>query len=684
MAKNEWRLKIAPGSPVILDGTSYMVDGVVNSWVTLRSLDGMSTRMPLQQLGKRLARDTAPPPLSERIHDVEQRMSSRQAAKLDERRAIVRWFEAGLRPEQGPGELPDPRHDPVLVPNRRTRVRAMAEVIAARKKIKVESASKHVNRILEKATAGEAGLVDPRLIAPRRVRKHDEIEGWVREFMLDRVYQSTIAHQSKYVSFVAWLRREHEADTPSRRTFERALKNVYERYPHLRLKTKSLASTAQAPKVATERRFAMRVGEYWFIDSTTSNVMLRDPYAPPEKSRDYRLTFTRVVDGASRHLVGRSVSEDVNGFAAGLAIADAFRAMVEGRDALSEAGLPHQPPTIGLPSVLSRWPIPPRRLIADNGREFLNKHGMWTLHRLGIDVEPMRVRDGRGKAQLERYFGTNKTNFEQQQYNYIGGAVDERGRDAASEVILTWDQLLERDRQWAELYNVTEHRGLWSETGRRISPAERWIELAEEHGITEMVAWQNEWIRFLPNQVLALNRYGVDRKGMIYNAPIIRTLIDVDGAAPSGNVRIFWDPNDLRQVYCFDPAGNAYEVPWVHRTEDTQPFTDFTLSWARGRLDGTTRSKKEHQKHLIDLVAHWQSEDVVLLAQLRGRKNAEEILASQLHAIRNADVGSIIRAENFIGQEVIDAMQAGDDGLALDEEGVELLEDVDDLFGEFD
>lgn len=686
MAKNESRKRIAVGHPVVLDGVSYMVDDIVGGWATLRALDGAASRMPMRELSNRLAGEAAPPPLSERFHDVEHRLSTSQIEKLMERRSIVRWFESGLQPEQRAGAIPAPCYDPELVPDRGVRIRAMAEAIAEQRGTKVESAMKLIHRILEKATTGEAGLLDPRLVAPLRVAKHDEIEGLVREFLIDGVYRSTTTNLSKYVAFCAWVQREHGLEPPAKRTFERAHSIVQRRYPHLTQKAKSRESTAQAPKVAIERRFAMRPGEYWFIDATPSNVMLRDPYAPADSARQYRLKFVKLMDGATRHVVGRSVSEAADGYSAGLALADAFRRMIEDPEPAVSGVLGHPWPIVGLPSVVSRWPIPPRRLLLDNGREFLNKHGMWTLHRLGIDVEPQRVRDGRGKARLERFFGTNKTNFEEQQYNFIAGSVEGRGSEADSDVILTWDQLLARDDAWTESYNVTEHAGLLSETGRRISPAQRWIELAEETGAIEVVAWRNEWIRFLPNQVVTLNRYGVARRGMVYNAPIIRTLIDVDGAAPSGKVRLFWDPADLRQVYCFDPAGNAYEVPWVYRTEDTQPFTDFTLDWALRRLEGTTRSKADHQKHLVDLVRHWQSEDIVLIVETRSRRNAQEILASQLDAIRSADSGSIIAAASFVGQEVIDALQTRAESLELDEEGLELLgnEDEDDLFSVYD
>ncbi len=685
MAKNEWRKRIAVGSPVTLDGVSYMVDAMSGEWVTLRALDGKPNRMPLRELAKRIAGDDAPPPLSERFQDVEHRLSKAQVEKLDERRAIVRWFESGLRPEQRGDATPDPRFDPQTV-ERKARIRAIAEVIAEQRGIKIASAVKHVNRILDRATTGEAGLLDPRLVAPLKVAKHEAIEGLVREYLQDNAYRSTTTNLSKHVGFSAWAQREHGLEAVPKRTFDRALSTVYARFPHFREKAKSRESTAKAPSVATQRRFAVRPGEYWFIDATPSNVMLRDPYAPPGKGRNYRLKFAKIIDGATRLVVGRSVSEIADGYFAGLALADAFRRMVDDHGSRQSDVLGHDWPTVGLPRVLSRWPIPPRRLLLDNGREFLNRYGMWTLDRLGIDVEPQRVQDGRGKGRLERFFGTNRTNFEELQYNYLSGSIEGRGSDADSEVILTWDQLLARDDAWTESYNVTEHKGLRAETGRRISPAERWIELAEEHGVIEVVAWRNEWIRFLPHQVVTLNRYGVTRREMVYNAPIISTLIDVDGAAPSGKVRIFWDPADLRQVYCFDPDGNAYEIPWVYRTEDTQPFTDFTLDWANRRLEGTTRSKADHQKYLVDMLLHWQSEDIVLLAEVRGRKNAQEILGAQLDAIRAADAGAIIAAERIVGQEVIDAMgfDAGD--FDLDDDGLELLEndDDDDLFSVYD
>jgi len=687
MTDRAWRQEIAPNVPVTIDGVSHIIDTVNEAWVTLRDTAGHASSMPIRRLARLIARDDAPPPLSDKIDSLEQRASPTQAAKVAERKAIIRWFETGLRPEQSDGDQPDSRHDPARITGRMPRITAIALVLAKRRGTQVESAKKYIRTMLDKATTGESGLYDTRMLTDDLGTLPQRIEPSVRRFLTDSTFQSTVTDQAMFEAYCGWARRGSDEIVPTQRTFERALTIVYARYPHLRRNAKSKASTAEGPKVSLQRRDPGRVGELWLIDATPANVMVRDPYAAPGLHREVRLDHTKIMDACSRYIVGRSIAEEVTGYAAGLAIADAFHRMTDEHDAIVFEGRTYPRPFVGLPRVISRMPVWPRRLLMDNGREFLNKHGMLTLHRLGIDVEPARVKDGRGKGRVERHFGSQKTGYEQQQRNYIGSAVSERGRDATKELILTWRELVDRDQQWTDLHNVEEHDGLYADTHRWLSPTDRWIELAEEHGVTEMPAWRNEWIRFLPNQVLRLTRYGVTRRSLVYNAPIIRFLIEVDGAAPSGKVRIFWNPADLRQVYCFDQEGNAYVVPWVHRTEDTIPFGDLDLDWANARLEGGAYSKKQAQSLRIDMITQWQAEDKILLANLHGKKNAEEILVSQLAAIQQGDVGTIIGAEQFLGAEFVDDVLAAEEDCVLDDAGLDLLPNVDavdaDLFDRF-
>lgn len=682
MTEHQPRRRIASGVTVVIDGLAYIIDHVDSQWASLLAPDGSTRRMRLGELALHVMDEEAPPPITQDLDDLEDRMTDEAKAKLDERRAILRWYDLGLRPEQADADVPDRCHDPSLVPNRNGRIMAMARVLAERRGTTVPSAQTLVRRILLKGAAGDVGLVDPRRLKPDTLRRHMDLETTVHDFLNSREVASRVTGQSMYTLFSGWLRTERQREAPSKRAFERALTVLYTRYPSLRQKAKTAASANKRPNVATQRRRAVRVGEFWLIDSTASNVMLRDPYAPAAKARGYRLANTTIMDGASKYIVGQAVGESANALSTSLALANAFLGMVNGHDAIVVDGHTYPRPFVGLPRVISRFPVYPRRLLGDNGSEIINRQALWNLHRYGIDCEALRVADARGKAPKERWYGSLDEGFEQLQPNYLGHAVDQRGPGATDNVLLTWDQLVEREQEWVDSYNVTQHDGLKALLkGRMISPAARWVELAEEHGITEVPSWQNEWIRFLPSQVVVLNRYGVSRRRLIYNAPVLGAMIDIDGAAPTGTVRIFWNPNDLRQMYCFDRDGNAWELPWVYREEELPAFSDFTLTWANDRLVGATRSKDEHQQLLRELTSRWRTEEVVLIAQLNGKRNGEEILASQLDALQRMDVGSLIGADKFVGQNVIDSIQSSSEQLPPESN---LDPFTDDLFGQFD
>ena len=177
MAENSWRGQIAPGMPVALDGALYLVEQVYDGWVLLHELTGEVRRIPMGQLAKLLTDGLAvvPRPKVRRLPDVEQRnqdpvadrrMSAAQRGRVGHRLSIVRWFETGLRPEQGEGSAPDRCHDPALVPDPRARVRAMAPLVAQRRNMTREAAIKYIGRTLERATIGESGLLDRRFVAP--------------------------------------------------------------------------------------------------------------------------------------------------------------------------------------------------------------------------------------------------------------------------------------------------------------------------------------------------------------------------------------------------------------------------------------------------------------------------------------------------------------------------------------
>lgn len=639
---NPWRRTLSVGTTVEFDGTPYTVSEFTGQWVKLLAADGTALPlMSLRQVAQLLPGQQSPPVLNERALNPREFLSEKGEAKLDDRLAYLRWVEEGVKPGKNENDPKEPGWDPAEEPDIRVRKRNIAYAIADERQIAYKSATTFLRRLCEAAVTGEAGLADPRAIAPRTHRLHPAMSAlvvdWLRE---DGRVEPSRTSATQYIRFCAWM-RQWDVGELSESAFYRILGATYAKHPELRLKSKTRQSAIAGGKVSPVRRTPFRVGELWLTDTTTSNVFVWDPKAPDPTRCTFRPTIVRLIDVASRYIVGRSMSDNTNAFATALALADAFRAMVDERAAIVWDERTYPRPFIGLPSVISRWPIPPRRLLGDNGTEFLNAYILLQLERLGIHLEVGRVADPRAKAPIERHFRTYKDGFESLQTAFTGGSPDERGKDPEGKAILTWDELFARDAQWIDAYNVRAHDGILAKNGRRLSPAALWIELASQQGSVEMVGWFNEWIRFLPSLPYIVTRYGFERKRMVYNAPILEAMLNAPGVAPGGFVRMFWNPADLRQMYCFDPDGNAYEVPWVLRTEDTPAMSDFTLSRANEYLLGQTWSPRDYQRVLRDLAYQWHDEDAVLLLRRNSKSRTEEIQASQLERLQSFDSGTL-------------------------------------------
>ncbi len=292
-----------------------------------------------------------------------------------------------------------------------------------------------------------------------------------------------------FEAYCGWARREIDEIVPAQRTFERALEIVTPATP-------TCDETRRAElRQLKDRRYrcsdVTRNGSVSCGSSTrrprTSWCVTRNAVAG--KQREVRLEHTKVMDACSRYIVGRSVAEEVNGYAAGLAIADAFHRMTDEHDAVVFEGRTYPRPFVGLPRAISRWPIPPRRSLMDNGVSSSTSTGMLlTPIDSASTLKPARVKDGRGKGRKERHFGAQKTGYAAT--TQLRRRISCRTRTRRNEdLILTWRELLDRDEQWTDLHNVTEHKGLCGDR-ETDQPHQRWIELAEEHGVTEMPAWR--------------------------------------------------------------------------------------------------------------------------------------------------------------------------------------------------
>lgn len=627
-------------------GQQAYVHSWKHGWVQLIDAAGMA--LPIRTL-KSVTRDLmspdVPPPDNPLVHGLKDRLSPSATVRLAKHEEIVRLVEVGLRNDQDDDATPPDALNPELIPDEEHRISNLARLMAPVWGVKYKSARVRITRILERRARGLSGMVDDRYSKARRDQQHPQMALWVQDYLVARQFDPVLHTNTLYITFRVWLISNHpEVETPPERTFTRLASAVYEKFPHLRAKAKTKESIARAPKQSDAPRIPDRPGELWLIDATTSNVEVRDPAIRPGKAQEFRCDMTKIIDANTRMIVGRSIAETGTGFGAVLALADAFGSMVDERETVTVNGQTYPRPFVGLPRALARFPIAPRRLLTDNGRSFLGHEFVWQLERLGIELEPARVRDPRAKARIERGFGTYKTDFEELQAGFVGGSLNERGEQLPGRHLLTWQQLFRRDEEWTDVHNFSEHRGIEAETGRRISPYQRWVEGVDEIGMMEVPRWENEWIRFLPSFVAKFTKYGVTRKGQVFNAPILEMLLLTPKVAVGRQYRFRFDPSDLRQIYCFDPEGMAYEIPWTMRTEDTPQFGDFTRGQMDQRYAGLTLDHKAHQDRMVEYLMRWLDEDSKSGQKSPLLSRNEEMNSSALERLASLDQGRIGKA----------------------------------------
>jgi transposase InsO family protein len=636
--------------PVVMpDGSTAFIQGVAFGFVQLIDAKGASLPMlSIRAVAQMLMTAENAPPDTPRAVDLEDRLSPEARRKADEALEIVRMVETGLRADQKDGDVPEDEFNPNLVRERHQRVAAIARLKAAVWDVDYKSAKRRIDRILKRSGGGLVGLVDTRYIKPTQDRQHPDMQWWVQQWLIARAEQTTVHGTTMWMTFRIWLAANHEdVECPPERTFAEICNRIYAENPELSPKwsKKTQLSSARKPKVSHSPRKPEQPGELWLADTTTVNILLRDPFNRPGRDRQYRAEKTKIIDAATRLVVGRSIAESTTGFGIGLALADAFASMVDPRQTIVVDGRTYPRPFIGLPRALSRFPIPPRRLLMDNGKPWLSHYLVSQLERLRIDIEHARVRDPRAKARIERSFLSDLTMMEESQPGFIGGSIHGRGPAAEGMAVLTYEEYWKRDGEFTDAWNFREHRGLASETGRRVSPYQLWVEGAQRLGTIEVPIWENEWIRFLPSFTQKIGPYGVVHKHQMFNAPIIEALLNVPGAAPARTYKFHFNPADLRQIYCFDPDGQAYEVPWVMRTEETPQFGAHAVAFMDAERSDVTMSVREYQDLMVHYLIRWQDENGHAATRWSLASRNEDMHTSAIEDLRSIDVGHIVTSD---------------------------------------
>jgi transposase InsO family protein len=123
----------------------------------------------------------------------------------------------------------------------------------------------------------------------------------------------------------------------------------------------------------------------------------------------------------------------------------------------------------------------PETIVVDHGKIYVGEHLTSVCRRMGISIQPVRLRTGRDKGPIERFFRTLREDLLQALPGYKGPDVYSRGVDPEGEAFFFLHELEAICREWcAVVYHHRPHDGLVDPhvPGLRLSPAAMF-----EHGL---------------------------------------------------------------------------------------------------------------------------------------------------------------------------------------------------------
>ena len=256
-------------------------------------------------------------------------------------------------------------------------------------------------------------------------------------------------------------------------------------------------------------------------------------------------------------------------------------------DCQARYGTVHPFPVYGLPETL----------VVDRGMEFVGTSLETALGMLGVIHEVMPGRTPWYKGGIERFFRT------QNQGLLEGLARIHLGRRSSAQAEYDPRQdaciSLEAFQQLLHIFLLDIYAQRWHH-GMEDIPMRRWNE-ARSAGLAPTLYHDADELRIIlcASATRTLTRQGIAWETLRYHSPALAQLRQRGGEQ---TVRFRYDPDDLGEIYVFDPEGGWLTVPALHP------------EYARGL--SLYKHRVIRQQVLRD---HQQSVDIQALAQARLR-----------------------------------------------------------------
>ena len=342
--------------------------------------------------------------------------------------------------------------------------------------------------------------------------------------------------------------------------------------------------------------------------------------------------------------------------------------------------------------------IVPDTVVVDHGRIFVSEHLMSVCERLGISVQPARLKTPRDKGPVERFFETLREDLLQVLPGYKGPDVYSRGVDPESDAFFFLDELEDIIREWvAVVYHRRPHDGLSDPHlhAMKMSPTMMFEYGVARAGYIEAPRDPDLAYEFLKTEWRTIQHYGVEIGGRRYDGSVLdrhRNTSSPYGGKAKGRWPFQVDPDDITRIYFRDPVSRRYQgLVWEHAPSLTMPFSEDALQFAR-RLAATKYTYPDDAIAAADLFQRWNlglaatakerrialrmsRDQAVLLNDVPGPREPEVAqLPSVAHAMAAAGAGEV-KTDSSDSEE--QTQETGDDDAGEPEDFyADALEDV--------
>ncbi|MFI8423751.1 helix-turn-helix domain-containing protein [Streptomyces sp. NPDC085479] len=403
---------------------------------------------------------------------------------------------------------------------------------------------------------------------------------------------------------------------PSRATAFRLLTDLENRHPLFRLSAKRNRDIAARPDGPYGKLRPTRPGEYLLMDSTRLDVFALDPVT----LRWVQAELSVGMDWYTRCITGMRVTPvATKAVDVSAVLYQAFRPRPSGREWPRHAVWPeHGIPRSVLVDVdavdgpgLASPVIVPETLVVDHGKVYVSEHLTSVCRRMGISIQPARLRTGRDKGPVERFFRTLREDLLQALPGYKGPDVQGRGERPEAEAFFYLDELEAIIREWvAVVYHHRPHAGLVDAgvPGLRLSPATMFEHGVARAGYIEAPRDPDLAFEFLQTKWRTIQHYGVEIDRRRYNGPALTKLKGVRSPY-QGLVKNGWpfqvDPDDITRIYFRDPDDRRWHtLSWEHAPTTEMPLSEDALAFAR-KLAAAKYRYPDDRLAVADLLERW-------------------------------------------------------------------------------